>query len=223
MPVVRVRRHALVILVAAAALATSSLLAPSSGAASPDFGPTASARKPLPRPVRVGSDALTRALRSGSLTPARYALARAASLFDLAGVRAHYGDVHSPDPRSATMILRDLAIRERGLSAGALRRARALLARPTDGGNDGLGAPKYGSVSEETPLCDPDVCIHYVTSGKHAVNTQDGDSNGIPDYVETVLSVMEHVWQTEVVDYGFRQPKSDLTSTHNGGNGKLDV
>src|SRR2546427_9897488 len=104
MPVVRVRRHALVILVAAAALATSSLLAPSSGAASPDFRPTASARKPLPRLVPVGSDALTRALRSGSLTPARYALARAPSLFALAGPRAHHRDRHRPTPRRAATI-----------------------------------------------------------------------------------------------------------------------
>jgi hypothetical protein len=221
MPAHRFRRHVLVLLVVA--LVAPTLLAAASVAANPGAGPAASARKPLPRLAPVGSDALTRALRSGAITPARYALARAGSLFDLAGVRARYGSVRRPDPRSATMILRDLAIHERRLSGSALRRARALLARPTDGGNDGFGAPKYGSVSEETPLCDPNVCIHYVTSGKHAVNTHDGDSSGVPDYVETVLSVMQHVWQIEVVHYGFRQPKPDVTSTHNGGNGKLDV
>jgi hypothetical protein len=223
MPALRFRRHALTILVVAAALAAPALLPGSSVAASPSVGPAVAARKPLPRLAPAGSDALTRALRTGAITPAHYELERAASLFDLDGVRARYGDVRRPDPRSATMILRDLAIRESGLSGGALRRARALLARPTDGGNDGFGAPKYGSVAEETPLCDPNVCIHYVMSGKHAVKPRDGDSSGVPDYVETVLSVMQHVWQTEVGDLGYRQPKSDLTSNHTGGNGKLDV
>ena len=121
------------------------------------------------------------------------------------------------------MILRDLAIRRDGLSGVARRRAEALLARPADNGNDGIGAPKYGSVAEETPLCDPDVCVHYVTSGKHAVTLHDANSDGVPDYVETVLSVLQHVWQIEVDQLGYRQPKSDLASKHNGGNGKLDV
>ncbi len=113
------------------------------------------------------------------------------SLFDLAGVRARFGEVTAPDPRSATMLLRDLSLRVGQLSGPARETAERLLARPTDGGphpfNDGY------SVSEETPECS-EVCVHYVASTPDMPDPEDADFSGVPDYVETVSSVLDHVW-----------------------------
>src|SRR5262245_44684636 len=55
-------------------------------------------------------DALSRALETSVISPARYALERARSLFSLQEVRVRFGHVTAPDPRAATMLLRDLAL-----------------------------------------------------------------------------------------------------------------
>ena len=82
--------------------------------------------------TQAAPDGLTRALARGELTPAQYALERAVSLFHPARVAARYGPLGRPNPRDATLILRDLAFRVRYLSGTDRARALALLARPTD-------------------------------------------------------------------------------------------
>ena len=77
------------------------------------LSPAASARSIQPRldagqrgrpeVMVTNDDALSRSLRSGKLSPARYALERARSLFDLASVRDSYGDVKRVKPRDATL------------------------------------------------------------------------------------------------------------------------
>jgi hypothetical protein len=49
------------------------------------------------------------------------------------------------------------------------------------------------------------------------------NGDGVPDWVETTAAVFEHVWQVEVDDMGYRAPRSDRLSRHNGGDGLLDV
>ena len=49
------------------------------------------------------------------------------------------------------------------------------------------------------------------------------NTNGIPDYVETVDTTLENVWSTEVGAMGYRAPKSDANSPHHGPDSKLDV
>src|SRR5919106_6387528 len=56
-------------------------------------------------------DALSRALAQGEISAGHYALERVRSLFDLAQIRARFGAVDRPDPRSATLLMRDLQIR----------------------------------------------------------------------------------------------------------------
>ena len=56
-------------------------------------------------------DALSRALARGEISAGHYALERVRSLFDLAQIRARFGAVDRPDPRSATLLMRDLQIR----------------------------------------------------------------------------------------------------------------
>jgi len=78
----------------------------------------ASPAKPLPL-TRTAPDSLTRALARGELTQAQYALERAASLFHPGRVAARYGPITRPNPRDATLILRDLALRVRYLDSPA--------------------------------------------------------------------------------------------------------
>jgi hypothetical protein len=178
--------------------------------------------RPVPALVPIRTDALTRALERGAIDEATYALERARSVFDLAGTRDRYGSVHRVDPRGATMVLRDLAIRLRDLSPAQLREARAILARPTDGALDPFG--QGYAVPEATPLCSANGCVHYVTSTSDAPPLADvAPANGVPDYIETTSATFEEVWAAEIVLRGFRAPKSDLSSANNGGNGLIDV
>jgi hypothetical protein len=166
-------------------------------------------------------DALSRALSQGRISAARYALERARSVFDLAGVRARFGRVSRPDPRSATLILRDLAVRVGQLSGPSRATAERLLARPTDGAGDPFD-DGY-TVSEEPPVCPANVCVHYVATTPDAPDPEDLDFSGVPDYVESVSSVLDEVWAEEVDGLGYRQPKSDAASTNDGGSAFLDV
>jgi len=190
----------------------------------------ASPAKPLPL-TRTAPDSLTRALARGELTQAQYALERAASLFHPGRVAARYGPITRPNPRDATLILRDLALRVRYLDSPADQaRAAAILARPTDNPDPNDADNTYGATAEATPVCGANVCIHYVTSGPHAVDPTDGgDAGTTPDYVDSALNVFQNeVWAQEVTGLGYRPPKSDITSDNNGassadGGAKFDV
>jgi hypothetical protein len=174
----------------------------------------------LPEVVDLGRDELTRALTSGRLAEARYALERARSLFRLPAVRSRWGYVARPDPRFATAILRDLAVRIRNLHGADRAAARALLARPTDGAADPVGD---GYAVAARDVCSAHVCYHWVESTSDAVPLIDANSNGIPDWVEITQAVAETVWVKEVDEYGYRPPKSDATSANAGPNGRLDI
>jgi hypothetical protein len=161
------------------------------------LAPTAEARphaKPLLAPA--AADALTRALAAGRLTEAEYALERARSLFDLAGVRTRFGPVKRAAPRSATLYLRDLALRLTQLSGAERRAAAGLLARPVDP-SDPDGYHRGTTVQED---CDPQVCVHWVES------TTDKAPAGWP---ETTRKVFDDVWRQEVDGFGYREPLRD--------------
>lgn len=188
-------------------------------------GPASAARKPLPRPVPVANDALTRALARGELSPAEYALERARSLFRLGAVRREFGDVARPDPHAATLILRDLAVRVRHLSATGRQEARRILARPDDG-DVPLGTHAWPGGAPSATACDTNVCLHWITDDSYAdaPPLDDGPpANGIPDWVDTTATVMVNVWSVEVTTMGYLPPKSDASSDNNGGDGRLDV
>ncbi|MGH2738927.1 MAG: MXAN_6640 family putative metalloprotease [Actinomycetota bacterium] len=53
--------------------------------------------------------------------------------------------------------------------------------------------------------------------------TTDDDSDSLPDWVETTSAVFENVWAKEITAYGYRPPKSDLSSADHGPDGRLDV
>jgi hypothetical protein len=212
-------------LVAALAAAATLLLLPTGAAGATHARPALS---PLP------SDGLSLALRRGRIGEALYALERARALFDRASVAARYGVVAKPDPRSATMVLRDLVVRFDDLSPSNRRAARALLARPTAGPaarpDDSLdpGEHHYSpdALANYFYLCPAAYCVNWVESSSDAVDVTDGDTNGLPDYVDDVVAAMNDVWQTEIVQMGYRPPKLDINSpdpNHLNVDGRLDV
>src|SRR4051794_15292096 len=93
------------------------------------------------------------------------------------------------------MKLHELAVRYRDLDAAGRARARAVLARPPDGTP---GDRDAYSVPEHEPACSAHFCIHWVTSTADAPSLLDGDGDGVPNYVESVSDVFEHIYAREV-------------------------
>ncbi len=54
----------------------------------------------------------------------------------------------------------------------------------------------------------------------NAVSTIDENTDGTPDYVESILSEMENIWSKEIGTMGFTAPPGDSTT---GGNSKYDI
>jgi hypothetical protein len=106
--------------------------------------------------------------------------------------------------RDATLALRDLAVRRGQLGASERAAADRLLARPT----------------AEQSTCGAHICVHWIEGGTDGVDTTDvSPNNSIPDYVDLVLSTLEHVHNT-YVHAGYRSPKPDKGR---GGNNKRDI
>lgn len=79
------------------------------------------------------------------------------------------------------------------LSREGRRAAEGILARPDDGGQDPSGTHKW-SVPEAvtSPRCGAKFCIHWVaTTADAPALTDTAPANGVPDYVEKMLSVFE--------------------------------
>jgi hypothetical protein len=212
-----VRRLVIVVCASFVALTAQPAVA-AGGRTVPPSRVTRSVERGSARPVR---DALSRAVAGGRIDHATYVLERARSLFDLAGVRARYGVVTAPPPADATLDLRDLRRVEDRLTPSQRRTAEALLARPTEGAADTFG--NGYTVAEATPVCGANACFHWVASTADAPDLTDANADGVPDWVATVESAFDTVWSTEITTYGFRAPKSDLTSTEHGPDGRLDV
>jgi Family of unknown function (DUF6055) len=76
-----------------------------------------------------------------------------------------------------------------------------------------------------SPSCTRHFCVHWVAEGVDAPNLKDSngyrDGDGVPDFVEEVQKVAEHVYSVENGKLGWRKPKSD--GRRGGGDGKTDV
>ena len=73
----------------------------------------------------------------------------------------------------------------------------------------------------KSPSCDANFCVHWVDQGLDAPNLKDSNGDGVPDYVERVLAVAEHVHSVENDKLGWQEPLSD--GTLGGGHGKTDI
>ena len=184
--------------------------------------PALAAPSQAPELTPAPADGLTRALASGKLTEAEYALERARSLFSPESVPARYGPVEPVGPHDATLVLRDLLARVPELSPSQQREARRITARPTDK-VDQFGTTYSVPEAPASPLCTTHICVHYVVSSVDAPSLTDSNTNGYPDWIDSAAAELEVVWAKEVVAYGYRAPKSDVTSANHGPDGKLDV
>jgi hypothetical protein len=112
-------------------------------------------------------------------------------------------------------------------SAGASQ----LFATPRPRPTEALERPGQGIVpsrnaytvpeAPKSPDCGADFCVHWVEQGLDAPSLVDSDDDGIPDFVQRVLAVAEHVHQVENVKLGWQEPLSD--GTRGGGHGKTDI
>jgi Family of unknown function (DUF6055) len=92
--------------------------------------------------------------------------------------------------------------------------------RPTDNPDPNRNAYSVPE-AKNSPACSRHFCVHWVDQGLDAPNLSDRNGNGIPDFVDRVLRVAEHVHDVENEKLGWQEPRSD---GHVGGrNGKTDV
>jgi hypothetical protein len=92
--------------------------------------------------------------------------------------------------------------------------------RPTDDPDPNRNAYAVPQ-APRSPLCGPHFCVHWVAEGIDAPGLADANGDGVPDFVERVLRVAEHVHSIENDKLGWREPKSD--GQVGGGSGKTDI
>ncbi len=51
--------------------------------------------------------------------------------------------------------------------------------------------------------------VHYDTEGRNAVDSDDDDGNGVPDYIDLAATVLDSIWVLEVEQLGYNPPPSD--------------
>ena len=171
---------------------------------------------PAPALLPAPDDALTDALEAGELTEAEYALERARSAFQLGSVRREFGDVERPGGHDATLLLRDLALRQDELSGADRTVATRLLARPNTGDVPSGGASPNADASRVcSQLPGVNLCVHWADDPDAPVGT--------PDFVDAALHTLEYVWAQEITALGYRPPQDDANSLENGGDERFDV
>ncbi|HET7736919.1 MAG TPA: MXAN_6640 family putative metalloprotease [Nocardioidaceae bacterium] len=175
------------------------------------------------------------ALPDQAATPTRPAQAEAAAQVALERVQELLASKETPGRAKAaqvvghadaTMALRDLYFARTALKGSDRAAADRILARPTEGASDPAGDGYSGGVQQST--CGTNVCIHWVMGDTKGDAPEPDDfgptvPNGLPDQVDTTLATAEYVWQKTVTEGKYLAPLSDVLSSPNGGDAKLDI
>lgn len=185
---------------------------------------------------RSGPDSLRLALNRGAIDEAEYSLERANSIFRLRSVRDRWGHVNRPDPHSATLLLRDLASNLGDLSGSDRTQARRILARPSDGASDPQGHGWEQDTNRQSCQTktdnsnnELDVCFNWVDEpgDADAPNLADtgpgGTPNNLPDFIDSVQTAFNQVWEREINQLGYRMPLPDGGTANEGGTPGLDI
>jgi hypothetical protein len=88
------------------------------------------------------------------------------------------------------------------------RTIRAPAARPTDHPDPNRNA-YTAPEAPNSPACTAHFCVHWVDESIDAPKLADADGNGVPDFVQRVEGVAEHVYAIENGKLGWREPKCD--------------
>jgi hypothetical protein len=97
---------------------------------------------------------------------------------------------------------------------------RAPAARPTDHPDPNRNAYTVPE-APKSPSCTQHFCVHWVAEGIDAPSLLDSNGDGVPDFVDRVQKVTEHVYSVENEKLGWRDPKCD--GYEGGGNCKTDI
>lgn len=97
--------------------------------------------------------------------------------------------------------------------AGGQWAFHAPAARPTDHPDPNRNAYTVPE-APRSPACARHFCVHWVAEGIDAPDPVDANGDGLPDFVDRVLTVAEHVYSIENGKLGWRDPKCD---GHKGG------
>lgn len=136
----------------------------------------------------------------------------------------------APAELSPTLALRDLALRQDGLTGTDRDAADALLARPNGGntrsdfgpavwpGNEAAASSAGDGCSTVVP-----VCVHWTNQGEDAPASADRNGDDVPNWVETTVTTMETVWAYEVDTLGYRPPLTDQRASIDDDGVNFDV
>jgi hypothetical protein len=126
----------------------------------------------------------------------------------------------------ATLAMNALAAALPELEGAERKRARSLLARPTDGAadqfRDGYPPSAPVAVAESAHFC-----VYWVNDPRFedAPDLTDADTDGVPDYVEAILEIAEHSYSVEVAPgaLGWAPPKPDTQGCGADPSARADV
>ena len=113
-----------------------------------------------------------------------------------------------------------LAVAPAAASAGDQWVFRQPAARPTDHPDPNRNAYTVPE-APRSPACTRHFCVHWVAEGIDAPDPVDANGDGLPDFVDRVQEVAEHVYSIENEKLGWRDPKCD--GHKGGGNCKTDI
>ncbi len=140
----------------------------------------------------------------------------------LLGVGSSSSSAGRGSGREATVILRDLSRELPRLSPSQRLRARRLLQRPSQSGDEAY----FGPEDPASPICDTNFCVHWGTARRDRPPKADSEPNGIPDYVEAVLAAGQRSFEVENGELGWQRGRSDGNRGARGGrggNGQVDI